>query len=141
MKKYFSLLFFALTLTVNAGGENESTYRVVATQNGNSQITSTSNEVGVLLSALIYVPNAFTPDGDGLNDTWGAVGQGFSEFKMQVFNRWGELIFESANINEFWDGTHNNEKAQDGVYVYKISGKAADMQTYYSKTGSVTLIR
>lgn len=89
----------------------------------------------------IYIPNAFTPDGNGTNDFFTAKGQEITEFRMMIFNRWGELIFETDNIEKGWDGRANggNDIAQDGVYVYKI--EVRDFRNkYYDYMGHVTLL-
>jgi gliding motility-associated-like protein len=89
----------------------------------------------------IYIPNAFTPDGSGINDYFSAKGQEISEFKMMIFNRWGDLIFQTNYISKGWDGRANggSEIAQDGVYVYKI--EVRDFQSkYHDYMGHVTLL-
>jgi gliding motility-associated-like protein len=70
--------------------------------------------------AHIYFPNAFTPDGDGYNDFFGAIGHYISEFEMEIFDRWGRPVFRSQSIDTMWDGSVNGSgKAMTGVYVYK----------------------
>ena len=89
----------------------------------------------------IYIPNAFTPDGTGINDYFSAKGQEISEFRMMIFNRWGDLIFETNDLAKGWDGRANGgtEIAQDGVYVYKI--EVRDFQSkYHDYMGHVTLL-
>lgn len=89
----------------------------------------------------IYIPNAFTPDGSGINDFFSAKGQEISEFRMMIFNRWGDLIFETNDLAKGWDGRANGgtEIAQDGVYVYKI--EVRDFQSkYHDYMGHVTLL-
>ncbi|MEZ4937981.1 MAG: gliding motility-associated C-terminal domain-containing protein [Crocinitomicaceae bacterium] len=78
------------------------------------------NSVTIYFDPLIYVPNAFTPNGDGMNDFFGAKGGNFKTFELLIFNRWGELIFEGNAIDDWWDGKYKGEKVQDGVYVWKI---------------------
>ncbi len=69
--------------------------------------------------AHIYFPNAFTPDGDGVNDLFGPSSHDISEFDMKIFNRWGELIFSTTDPNIWWDGSVNGSGiAMTGVYVY-----------------------
>ncbi|MEX2596746.1 MAG: PKD domain-containing protein [Salibacteraceae bacterium] len=84
----------------------------------------------------MYIPNAFTPNNDGVNDTWFV--KGFNEgkdFEIAVFNRWGNLIFESDNMNFRWDGLmpNSNEFAPIGVYVYAI--------TYITSEGHEKVLR
>lgn len=69
--------------------------------------------------AHIYFPNAFTPDGDGVNDLFGPRFHDISEFDMKIFDRWGELIFSTTDPNILWDGSVNGSGiAMTGVYVY-----------------------
>ncbi len=68
----------------------------------------------------MYLPNSFTPNGDGINDVFRASSNGISQFEMRIFNRWGELIFESNNPEVGWDGKYQNLPAPSGVYVREI---------------------
>ncbi|PCH71200.1 MAG: hypothetical protein COC06_02105 [Bacteroidales bacterium] len=87
----------------------------------------------------IYVPNAFTPDGNGVNDTFGPSITGDiadEDIEMFIYNRWGELIYEFTDLGQGWDGTYKGKKANTGVYVWIliINGKAR-------QDGNVSLIR
>ena len=89
----------------------------------------------------LFIPSAFTPNSDGLNDIFKAKSHcSFSDFDLQIFNRWGEKVFESRNSNTGWDGTYLGSKMLSGVYVYVITYATA---SHVSKTakGTVTLIR
>ncbi len=89
----------------------------------------------------IFIPNAFTPDGNGINDSFTAKGEEIIEFDMMIFDRWGELIYETKDIEKGWDGRANNgsDVSQLGVYVYKI--QVRDFQhRYHNYTGPVTLL-
>jgi gliding motility-associated-like protein len=99
----------------------------------------------IVKGGVIYVPNAFTPNGDGNNDIFKVYGNGFKTFRFLIFNRWGEKIFESFDPNHGWDGTYMGKEMNPGVYVYYIdiefaSGKIPP-EYYIYKKGSVTLIR
>ncbi len=74
-----------------------------------------------------------------MNDTFGIAGEGVQEFKMQIFNRWGQLIYESANANERWDGTFQGVKVPMGTYIYKVSAKGLTGQRQ-NKEGNVNVI-
>ena len=94
---------------------------------------------------LIYnVPNTFTPDGDKFNNSWGPVffpEYLIEEYHLMIYNRWGEIIWESFNLKTQWDGTYSNKNCQDGVYSWVItyhSNKNAYAKTIY---GYVNLIR
>ncbi|MFM7823077.1 MAG: gliding motility-associated C-terminal domain-containing protein, partial [Bacteroidota bacterium] len=94
-----SILLVVLTMFVAGSSIAQDTrkYRVTAYKNGNNGISSLSNTVEVIPYMNIYIPNSFTPNGDGLNDTFGAIGEAIGEYTMQVFNRWGQLVFESSS--------------------------------------------
>ncbi|MEJ6735486.1 MAG: gliding motility-associated C-terminal domain-containing protein, partial [Flavobacteriales bacterium] len=83
------------------------------------------------------------PDGDGLNDNFKVVGEGLdlSNFKMTVFNKWGELVFESNNPDIGWDGTRNGSLVPDGVYIWKIDAKEAHSPIILNKDGFITIVR
>lgn len=66
----------------------------------------------------LYVPNVFTPNNDGYNDYFYAIGDKIDQFKMNIYNRWGVLLKTLNSIDEKWDGTHNNAKCPDGVYYW-----------------------
>ena len=91
----------------------------------------------------IYMPNSFTPNGDGLNDVFYGKGFGIKKMEMQIYDRWGEKVFTSTDLNEAWDGTHANKGVktiQEGVYTWRIKltnvfGKSKEL------TGHVTLIK
>lgn len=88
----------------------------------------------------MYIPNAFSPNGDGMNDVLYVRGRCLKNFTFQVFNRWGELVFETSDQNIGWDGTQNGQLLNTGVFVYKLEGTTYDDQHYIQK-GNVSLIR
>jgi gliding motility-associated-like protein len=91
----------------------------------------------------LYIPNAFTPDGDGLNDIFIPLSVGLDNegYQLLIFNRWGELVYETNDMNKGWDGrTFSGEKAYDGVYTWLLRYNAIDSYDQ-KRTGTVTLIR
>lgn len=87
-----------------------------------------------------YVPNSFTPNGDGVNDEFMAYGVNVSEFELLIFDRWGNLIFSTTDINHGWNGTYKGNKCQEDVYVWRI--KYTDIfHNRYEKIGHVSLVR
>lgn len=90
----------------------------------------------------LYVPNAFTPDFDDLNDGFAPNGFGISDkgYEFMIFNRWGELIFTSNIKFEPWDGTYKGALVQNGVYVWKLNYEDLNGKKY-NAVGSVNLIR
>ncbi|MFT5481359.1 MAG: gliding motility-associated-like protein [Bacteroidia bacterium] len=78
----------------------------------------------VFPESTFYIPNSFSPNGDEINDRLNAVGVLFvQEFKLQVFNRWGEQMFETTKAQEGWDGTYKGELASAGFYIVVIEYK------------------
>ena len=114
-------------------------YRVTAFKQGDHQVYSISNEVQLGEIFTLYIPNAFTPNGDGLNETFGPVGQRVDYYSMVIFNRWGQLIFESNDINDQWDGTYKGERVQTDTYVYKIFATGEESGVF-KKYGKITVV-
>ena len=82
----------------------------------------------------MFVPNAFTPDGDGINELFKAVGPSAQAMKLSVFNRWGEQLFHTENINIGWDGLYGGALQKQDVYIYKLKYCDED------RVGHVTLL-
>lgn len=134
------LLALAGTISVSAQDVQSSRkYRVTAYKTGNPAITSMSNTVEVVPYMSIYIPNSFTPNGDGLNDMFGAYGEAILEFNMQIYNRWGQMIFEADNFSTKWDGTYEGTMVPQGSYVYKLSAKGITGNRT-QKDGTVTVV-
>lgn len=89
----------------------------------------------------LYIPNAFTPDNNGVNDNFIAKGAEVSDFNMMIFDRWGEMIYQTSDMQKGWDGTanHGSRTSESGVYVYKITVRDFE-QRYHDYTGHVTLL-
>lgn len=92
---------------------------------------------------LFYVPNTFTPDGDGVNEIFRPYGEGidFTQYTMQIFNRWGELIYETADPESGWDGTYKGSPVQVGTYIWKIVAKEQYSPIIHDNFGHVNLLR
>ncbi|MFM7666798.1 MAG: gliding motility-associated C-terminal domain-containing protein, partial [Bacteroidota bacterium] len=94
---------------------------------------------------VFWVPNTFTPDNDQFNQSWNVVfysGYDPFAFELYVFNRWGELIWESHDVNIGWDGTYfNGRKCPDGVYTWKIKFKTLNSDDKRTAVGHLNLIR
>jgi gliding motility-associated-like protein len=84
---------------------------------GPCSLTDTMVVEGGYGSPALYVPNSFTPNKDALNDVFYAEGTDITSFRMRIFDRWGELLFETTDINDGWDGIYKGEKVPNDVYV------------------------
>ena len=128
------------TFTIQAQNVHQTRkYRVIAYKKGDNSVFSISNTTELAPNLSLYVPNSFTPNGDGLNDTFGVYGESIKNYRMQVFNRWGQVIFESNNVTEQWDGTYNGRFVPQGAYIYKMSANGINGNTT-SKNGTLNII-
>ena len=97
--------------------------------------------------STFFIPNAFSPDGDGTNDIFFGEGINIEDYEMYIFDRWGEEIFHTSDMHEGWDGTINGRPCQVDVYVYKIyysteeDHEDASGRRRRTKVGTVTLVR
>lgn len=90
----------------------------------NAGCGTVSDKVHVFVYKDFFIPNAFSPNGDGINDTWNIPAlQAFSQFKVSVYNRNGQLIYRAENNNKPWDGNYKGAPQPAGVYVYVIDLK------------------
>ncbi len=92
-------------------------------------------------AATLYLPTGFTPNNDGLNDYFRANGIGITEFHMAIFNRWGEKLFESDDIDQGWDGYYKGEMSPNDAYTYLVVYKDMTSQQVKKKKGTFALIR
>jgi len=134
------------------GLSNSSVYNPIATPAVNTYYTVTvtnafgckSSDVMLLtvFEPTFWVPTAFTPDGNGVSDVFYIRGEGILDLEFTVYNRWGEQIFISKDVNVGWDGTRESsgEKLPAGAYVYQIKGMHTD-GTAISLKGIINLIR
>lgn len=90
----------------------------------------------------LEMPNAFSPNGDGINDVYKAKDgfQSLVEFHAYIYNRWGQMLFDWTNPNEGWDGTYKGKDVKDGVYFVLVKAKGADGRTFTIKR-DVNLLR
>jgi gliding motility-associated-like protein len=116
-------------------------YRIRAIADGTGCAEySQSNENCVNFPPTLYVPSGFTPNGDGLNDYFSSFGEFVQSFHMEIFDRWGKLVFVSDDVRTGWDGSADKVPAAEGVYVFKIKVVGYDGEEL-EKNGSVTLVR
>ena len=97
--------------------DSSTTYTVTVTDVNGCKNTDV---VTILLDGSLYVPNTFTPNGDGVNDVFRAWGKEIKTYKLYVFNRWGEQIFSTESLSGFWDGTYKGVDSPIDTYVWKI---------------------
>lgn len=112
----------------------------VTVMDDNGCIARDSIFIGLSETSTLYVPNSFTPGSDGFNDVFRVKYTNIAEFHILVFDRWGEVIFESKDVNFGWNASYKGKIVQDGIYVYKISALGND-QKAYDLTGHITVLK
>jgi len=115
-------------------------YIVVASNSIYCKVQDTVTVIVDINCGDFFIPNVFSPNGDGLNDLINVHGRCISTFNLQIFNRWGEKVFETSSLSESWDGTFRGQKLDTGVFVYKADGVSIDGQEFKMK-GNITLLR
>ncbi len=116
-------------------------YSVVAQEHPSGHYAqSRSNSIYLIQPPLLHVPNAFTKNTDGLNETWGFVPVFVKTYHMQVYNRWGEKVFDSENKKQDWDGNNLEETKGTEVFIWHVTYTGWDRSTHYQK-GTVTVIK
>ena len=132
---------------------NEDDFQFIFQDSGTREVTliainefscsdTTSKTISVFPDLIYYIPNAITPNRDGLNDVFNVVGLGYADmYNLKIYNRWGELLFESNKISEGWDGRFMGEIVQNGVYIYFVTFRDIGSKKKIFKVGNVTLIR
>ena len=120
------------------------TYHICLIASNNEGCTDEyCNTITIQDDLMIYVPNAFTPNGDGLNENFkpslsGVDTEGYEFF---IFNRWGELLYETNNLTHGWNGTYQGKLVRNGVYIWTISLKDQYTGVRRSFNGHVTVIK
>ena len=127
----------------------ETTKEITVTRPGQYILTTTTFDDCMLKDTIVvetncpptlFLPNAFSPNSDNLNDYFEAVGVSIKEFQMVIYNRWGEQLFESNAIEKGWDGRYLGSECQQGVYVFMVNAKSINNKTFHKK-GMLTLLR
>lgn len=96
--------------------------------------------IEVSLESTLYIPNAFTPNGDDLNDVLYTPGTNLVSYHFMIYNRWGNLVFESRDTETGWDGTYKGERVKNDVYNYLLLAEGID-HAIYKKTGFITVLK
>ena len=123
--------------------EDSGTYPItLIVENENTCKDTLTKVVKVKSETAIFIPNSFTPNGDGINDVFMPKGFGVNlqNYSFLVFNRWGELIFQSNDIKNGWDGSFKGELLPSGVYVWRIDYQDLNGNNYRNK-GQINILR
>lgn len=111
-------------------------------QNSDGCMDTVDHVIEIGPEFTFYIPNAFTPNGDGINDFFFGQGIGIVEYDLLIFDRWGNMIFHGNDLNDMWDGKANggSEVAQQDVYVWKVRLKDV-FNKGHNYIGTVTLVK
>lgn len=102
---------------------------------------SDSTEVVYVTDADIRFPDAFTPNGDGMNDEFRPAYKSIKKYKLSIYNRWGRRIFSTSDPEKGWNGKNGNTEAAEGVYIYICEAEAFERGVSFTRKGTVTLLR
>lgn len=129
--------------TLFPDGETGSYDVLLVTTSAFGCVDSLLKTVVVLPEILLYVPNTFTPDGDEFNQQWKIYMSGMDSynFVIRLYNRWGEIVWESFDVNEYWDGTFNGTLVQQGTYTWIIEAKDPNNDAKFEYSGHVLVLR
>ena len=119
-------------------------YIILEARNKHNCIDTAIQTLKILEDLIFYVPNTFTPDGNEFNNVFNPVfysGYDPYHYSMLIFNRWGEIIFETHNVKIGWDGTYHDKICPDGTYVWKIKFNDSNYGNGHEYVGHVNLIR
>ncbi len=137
-----TLITFRTDTTVNHIYNKTGTYKVCLTayndQSGCSD--DTCQEISAVVMPLLDVPNAFSPNGDNINDVIRVRGYGVEKMTWRIYNRWGVLVFQSNSVSNGWDGKVNGVLQPMDVYAYVLDVTFSDNKVYRKK-GDITLLR
>jgi gliding motility-associated-like protein len=126
--------------TVMSTPDADVTYTITTT-NSEGCTTATTATVHIQIESTFYIPNTFTPNNDGMNEIFKPLATHIHDYKIDIFDRWGLLIFQSTNLDQGWDGTYKGGKCQQDVYVYKVEYVDDPENRTHTKAGQVNLIR
>ncbi|MBI1184273.1 T9SS type B sorting domain-containing protein [bacterium] len=115
-------------------------YRIKAVEQNGYEQESYSNVVKVALKSTLFIPNAFTPNGDGVNDIFSVGTWGITNFDCHIYSRWGQQVAHSTDPSNIWDGTFNEEPFAMDNYRYVIDATTTEgIQLHFD--GTLVLIR
>lgn len=120
--------------------QGEYCYRIRAFERGGNDTVSISNEACVRIFPQLYAPNAFSPNGDAINEEFLIKGAYLQTFNLRIFTRWGYQIFESKDQNQGWNGKYREADSPEGAYVFVVEAIGLDGSPVHLR-GTVTLIR
>jgi gliding motility-associated-like protein len=120
--------------------ESNIVYTVTATNNHGCSAVTTAT-VQVEIEASLYIPNTFTPNGDGLNDIFKPLCTNINSLTWVIFDRWGLQLFQTNEIDQGWYGTYKGSKCQEDLYVYRLEYTDISTNKTHNLVGQVNIVR
>ncbi|MGZ5281606.1 MAG: T9SS type B sorting domain-containing protein [Bacteroidia bacterium] len=124
----------------HAGHLLQQCYRLKAIENGGNKQVSYSNTACADHLPQLFIPNAFSPNGDSLNERFVIHTIGIKEYTIAIYNRWGELVFSGNRYNAVWDGKFKGEPCPEGNYLYKLHARSRTGENFI-RNGYIKLLR
>ena len=123
-------------------------FRVIALEDSTVIDSSYSNIACIAPKSRMFVPNAFSPNGDNLNEIFKPVSiflynqkdNSIYDYTFEVYNRWGEKLYQTNDVNAGWDGNFKGKEVQEGIYLWRVDALGLD-GVYHTYSGRVTLLR
>jgi gliding motility-associated-like protein len=116
------------------------TYTLTVSSTDGCQAETSVTVFVELPCTAVSVPTIFSPNGDGLNDAFCVLGNCIQQIDLSIYNRWGEVVFQSGSLNDCWDGTYRGEPVNSAVFVYKLRAVKDDGEEVLL-TGNITVVR
>ncbi len=126
--------------TTVANPKTSQGYTVTTYDSNNCRLID-SVVVTVNFNSSVYIPNVFSPNGDGVNDVLFVLGHGIRNMELVIFDRWGEKVFETTDQRDGWDGTFRGEILNPAVFVYQFKAELEDMVEPVVSKGNITIVR
>ena len=124
--------------SVNGSPDQDITYYFSYSDNKSCQFT---DSIIVKVIFPLFIPNTFTPNGDGKNEVFKAHSEILEEYELLIYDRWGNLAYKTTDLSSGWDGTINGNPQPQDVYVYKLRYVLKHTRKWKEKVGIVSLIR
>jgi gliding motility-associated-like protein len=114
-------------------------YKIIAYELNGKEATSVSNIIELIQKPIVYIPNVFTPNKDSINDRWRLTPAFVKDYHLKIYNRWGELVWETFDKHASWDGVFKGHVPFDGVFVYLLEYTGWDNSRTF-RHGNVTIL-
>jgi gliding motility-associated-like protein len=116
------------------------TYRVFVTNSDGCE-SSDDFSIGKDCISTYWIPNSFSPNDDNLNDVFKPQLVNYERFSLVIFNRWGEILFESQNPDQGWDGTYQGVEVPNGIYFFNMRFITTEDSQFVTQSGQIHLLR